>query len=103
MSAQYRWFIATAAALLLVGCGTEPPPESVFAVADFRADKHKRERPRCRQYSATRHAWFGDLHVHTGISNDAWAFDVQVDPPGSHYGLVLQEVKLLGVSEKNSK
>ena len=29
--------------------------------------------------------------------------DIQVDPPGSDYGLILQEIKLLGASEKISK
>lgn len=36
--------------------------------------------PRCAQYSTTRNAYFGDLHVHTARSFDAQAFDVRTTP-----------------------
>ncbi len=75
---------AACASLLLVGCGTEPPPESVFNVVDFRADKHKLERPRCNDFSEQRNAYFGDLHVHTSVSNDAYSFGVRVTPDGAY-------------------
>jgi hypothetical protein len=79
-----RVVVALVFGVFLAGCGTEPPPESVFAVQDFRADKHKVERAQCNQYSDTRSAYFGDLHVHTGVSSDAYAFDVRVDPEGAY-------------------
>ena len=69
---------------LLVACGTDAPPESVFDVADFRADKHKVERPPCNNYNEQRSAFFGDLHVHTSVSNDAYSFGVRVDPNGAY-------------------
>jgi len=69
---------------LLVACGTELPPESVYDVADFRDDKHKVERAPCNHYNEQRSAWFGDLHVHTAVSNDAFSFDVRVDPDGAY-------------------
>jgi hypothetical protein len=70
--------------MLLMACGTEPPPESVFAVADFRSDKHKLPRPRCNHHDPQRRAFFGDLHVHTSVSNDAYSFGVRVDPDGAY-------------------
>ena len=76
--------IGTATALLLAACGTEPPPETVFDVADFRADKHRVERPACHHYNEQRSAFFGDLHVHTSVSNDAWSFGVRVSPDGAY-------------------
>jgi hypothetical protein len=76
--------IALLLALLLAGCGTPPPPEEVFTVADFRADKHREPRVPCRDYDANRRAWFGDLHVHTAYSNDAYSFGVRVRPEGAY-------------------
>jgi hypothetical protein len=86
MSSRFLGSFAPAAlaALGLVGCGTDLPPESVFDVADFRAGKHKVERLPCLNYSDTKRAFFGDLHVHTSVSNDAFSFDVRVDPHGAY-------------------
>jgi hypothetical protein len=84
MNRLLRVWLAVVATGLLVACGTEPAPESVFEVADFRADKHKQPRPRCNHYNDQRSAFFGDLHVHTSISNDAYSFGVRVDPDGAY-------------------
>jgi hypothetical protein len=84
MTCMIRLCPLAIACVLLMACGTEPPPESVFTVADFRADKHKRPRPRCNHYDPQRRAFFGDLHVHTSVSNDAYSFGVRVDPDGAY-------------------
>ena len=74
-----------ALALSLLGaCGTEAPPESVFDAVDFRAPEHRLTAQPCAQRNELRQAWFGDLHVHTSVSNDAWSFGVRVDPEGAH-------------------
>ena len=39
---------------------------------------------RCRDHAPERRALFGDLHVHTTNSSDAWMFDVRVDPDGAY-------------------
>jgi hypothetical protein len=70
--------------VLLASCGNPPPPESVFTVADFRSDKNKLPRSRCQHFDENRSAWFGDLHVHTSYSNDAYSFGVRVDPDGAY-------------------
>lgn len=80
-----KWLLLVGPALLFIaGCGTDLPPESVYDVADFRADKHKVPRPRCNQYNEQRNAYFGDLHVHTSISNDAYSFGNRVTPDGAY-------------------
>jgi len=37
-------------------------------------------RPKCRQRARLRNAYFGDLHVHTGLSSDAFMYDVKLRP-----------------------
>ncbi len=37
-------------------------------------------RPKCRDRAPLRNAYFGDLHVHTGLSSDAFMYDVQLRP-----------------------
>ena len=73
-----------AAPFLLAACGTELPPETVYDAVDLRAPKHRAEQVRCRHHAPTRQAFFGDLHVHTALSLDAWALDVRVGPDGAY-------------------
>ncbi len=93
-------FAVAASFSILAACGTDPAPESVFEVADFRADKHTVARQRCNHFRETRNAYFGDLHVHTLNSNDAWAFDVRVDPDGA-YRYAFGEPIYLPLAEDN--
>ncbi|MYF12922.1 MAG: DUF3604 domain-containing protein [Gammaproteobacteria bacterium] len=73
-----------AAPFLLAACGTELPSETVYDAVDLRAPKHRAERVRCRHHVPTRQAFFGDLHVHTALSLDAWSLDVRVGPDGAY-------------------
>ena len=51
---------------------------------DLRAPKHRVERVRCRNHRPARQAFFGDLHVHTALSLDAWSLAVRVRPDGAY-------------------
>ena len=39
---------------------------------------------RCAHYTTERRAFFGDTHVHTSLSHDAWAFDTRITPEGAY-------------------
>jgi len=70
-----RWIPVLAG--IVVGCGGEPPD-----AADFRVPAGSRDTPReaCLRRSPEGSALFGDLHVHTTLSSDAWNYDVDVRP-----------------------
>lgn len=63
---------AVAAALALAGCGAEPGPTYVDA------------REPCADRNPRRNLYFGDLHVHTAYSFDAWVHDVRADPADAY-------------------
>ena len=52
------------------------------------------EREPCAERTPLRRALFGDLHVHTTLSSDAWNYDVEVRPSDS-YGYAFGEPVLL--------
>ena len=62
---------------VMAGCGDPPPaamdffPEAISAPAAPKV---------CQATTPLRKALFGDLHVHTALSSDAWNYDVQVRP-----------------------
>ena len=91
-----RWLQAAVAAALalLTACGTELPPETVYDAVDLRAPEQRAERVRCRHHVPTRQAFFGDLHVHTALSLDAWSMDVRVGPDGAYRYAFGQSIRL---------
>src|SRR3954469_5932075 len=38
----------------------------------------------CSERDPLRKAWFGDLHVHTALSFDAWTYDVRATPTDAY-------------------
>lgn len=78
-------------ALVLTACGgVEAPDESVYAARDF---GELGQQP-CLQRVPTGQALFGDLHVHTSKSNDAWNFDVRVTPSDAYAYAFGQSIQL---------
>ena len=73
-----RW--AAVAAVSLTACGGAPPDP-----ADFAAERVERgESEPCANRDPLRRALFGDLHVHTALSSDAWNYDLEVRPHGAY-------------------
>lgn len=71
-----------ASGLLLSACGgVEPPAESAYAAREFAPDA---ARAPCSRNEPSRQALFGDLHIHTALSNDAWNFDVRSQPDDAY-------------------
>jgi hypothetical protein len=79
-----RLAAAAMLAALLPGCGAEAPPEAVFDVVDMRSGDPRRRAGACDHYNPERSAFFGDLHVHTMLSSDAYSFGVRVAPDGAY-------------------
>ena len=71
----------------LVGCGSGSPD-----LADFRVPASAVESASepCLHRDEGKMALFGDLHVHTALSSDAWNYDLEVRPRDS-YGYAFGE------------
>jgi hypothetical protein len=71
---------ALLAALLAAGCSspsaTPPPPDAVRYYSE--------QREPCADRDPLRRAYFGDLHVHTALSFDAWTYDVRTTPADAY-------------------
>jgi hypothetical protein len=65
---------------VLASCGRDSPDPQAFRVDGDRAGVDGGEPPACESRSPRRTALFGDLHVHTALSTDAWNYDVEVRP-----------------------
>jgi len=66
------------ASWILLSCGTG----SVFPELPDAAEKTTQRT--CSSYSPTRNVFWGDLHVHTGLSRDAYRSDVRTTPDDAY-------------------
>jgi hypothetical protein len=65
-------------AFLIAGCATVQTDSTTVLVT------YTEEREMCADRSATRNAYFGDLHIHTGFSYDALPFGVKLTPTDAY-------------------
>ncbi|NND69513.1 MAG: DUF3604 domain-containing protein, partial [Halioglobus sp.] len=76
--------VGAAAALALfmaTGCDRlDPPADSAYAARDFGGPTAAS----CSHFVPERQALFGDLHIHTSLSNDAWNFGVRMGPEDAY-------------------
>jgi hypothetical protein len=87
------WPLAIGAALLSA-CGGEQVPASQFAVENF-APASSVQRTACADHNPQKNAYFGDLHVHTALSNDGYSFGVRTRPDVAYrYGFGAGSVSL---------
>ncbi len=66
---------------LAAGCGNEPADPADFEVRRFGSAAPPAP---CTDRQPLRRAFFGDLHVHTALSSDAWNYDVAVRPADAY-------------------
>ncbi len=70
------WIVALST---VVACGAEPELPGMIV-----GDEGVAVQQRCLDHEPLRRAFFGDLHVHTALSSDAWAFGVRVTPDDAY-------------------
>ena len=65
-------------ACCLAACGPNEEPAPGERPPDDAAASKPVAAPRCATHDPLRNVWFGDLHVHTGLSADAFATDTRI-------------------------
>jgi len=79
--ALFLKLLAAAVVATATGCGgVESPSDDSYAAREFGGAAPEP----CAERVATRRALFGDLHIHTEYSNDAWNFDVRMGPADAY-------------------
>lgn len=69
---------ATLLVMMLVACTETEPPTAAKLVS------YSEDREACSNRSATRNAYFGDLHIHTGFSYDARPYGTRITPEDAY-------------------
>lgn len=75
-----------------LGAGCTPPEEKWYPHPPV--DNYVEPREPCAERSPLRNVFFGDLHVHTKLSFDAYAMDVRVSPEQAYRFARGEEVRL---------
>ncbi len=93
-----------AACMLLTACGSEAPSEDFVVSEQARVAPGLREP--CADIHPLRSAYFGDLHVHTALSNDANSFGVRSSPSDAYryaFGAGSVELPIDKAGEKGTR
>lgn len=85
-------FLACTASLL-TACGSEAPSGDFVVSEQARAEPVARAP--CLDRNPLKNAYFGDLHVHTALSNDGWSFGVRGRPDDAYrYAFAMGDISL---------
>ncbi len=85
-------------ALCLGTCsGEDAPPQGEPASP---RGAYSEEREPCSQFNPSRNVYFGDLHVHTALSFDAWIWDVRTTPEDAYRFARGEPIPLTHLQEK---
>ncbi len=76
-----RGLAGLAGLVLLAACSRGPVDSSQFAVVDFAQAPPAAP---CDNYNPLKNAYFGDLHVHTALSNDGYSFGTRSRPDDAY-------------------
>lgn len=76
-------YLLLSGAVLLASCGDSEVPAEQFSVLDY-AQPSAVERSNCLDYNPSKNAYFGDLHVHTSLSNDGYSFGSRAVPDDAY-------------------
>ncbi|MGW8323538.1 MAG: DUF3604 domain-containing protein, partial [Thermodesulfobacteriota bacterium] len=80
------WFLLVLCAGMaasLAACSNEAPPPAAAPAGGGRTDYTEAREP-CSQHNPSRNVYFGDLHIHTSLSFDAWIWDVRTTPADAY-------------------
>lgn len=86
------------AALLLAtltACGQPDVPAERFVATEYSTEESPESPIVCKDRNEFKNPYFGDLHVHTALSNDAYSFGVRAEPEDAYrYAFDLAAVTL---------
>ncbi|MGI9283791.1 MAG: DUF3604 domain-containing protein [Pseudomonadales bacterium] len=98
---MHRQIIIPVIAVLLAACSSKQPPADNTALPFDNGAVAKTAAP-CAQNNPLRDAFFGDLHVHTQYSNDAYSFKVRLGPADA-YRFAFGETVMLPPNDSSGK
>jgi hypothetical protein len=70
--------------LIGAGCGDGTNPDETGDPSEYYQVEYTEERQPCSEQNPDRNLYFGDLHVHTELSFDAYGYDVRTTPKAAY-------------------